>query len=367
MENSAVQSRKVFVAMSGGVDSSMAAALLCEAGHDVAGVTMCFELPAALRSERPSCCGLEAIEDARRVCRVLGIPHHVLNYGDALEAMVVEDFISEYVQGRTPNPCVRCNRFLKFDRLLKDAVGLGAEALATGHYARVQFNDVFGRWELLKAADPRKDQSYFLCGMPREALPRVMFPLGALTKAQIRAMAQERGLPVAQRPESQDICFIPEGKYQDFISARGQGADSPGPLVDHTGQVVGQHAGVSRYTVGQREGLGIALGYPAYVFKIDPATNTIFVGPPEKLFCVGLEARGLNLVSMNFSQETFEADLKIRYNHSDIKGEVTLLTPDRVRVRFREPQRAVTPGQSLVFYAGEVLLGGAVISQGSAE
>lgn len=350
------------MAMSGGVDSSMAAALLCEAGHDVSGVTMCFELPEAEESRRPVCCGLSAIEDARRVCRVLGIQHHVLNYGDVLQSLVVDDFVAEYSRGRTPNPCVRCNRFLKFGRLWEDAKGLGAEALATGHYASIMYNSGAGRWELRKAADRRKDQSYFLYGIPRELLPSVMFPLGAFTKEQVRAMARERSLPVAERPDSQDICFIPDGKYRDFLAAHGV-VDAPGDFVDHAGKVVGRHGGVSHYTVGQREGLGIALGYPAYVYRIDPAANRVLVGPQEKLLCVGLEARELNLVSMNFFQETFEAGLKIRYNHTDIKGLVTLAESGRVQVRFLEPQRAVTPGQSVVFYDGDMLLGGAVIER----
>ena len=353
-----------FVAMSGGVDSSLAAALLCEAGRDVSGVTMCFELPAASKSDRPSCCGLEAIEDARRVCRVLGIPHHVLNYGDVLERLVIQDFICEYAEGRTPNPCVRCNQFLKFGQLLSDIQGLGGETLATGHYARIVHNDALRRWELRKAVDPRKDQSYFLYGIRREDLPKVLFPLGMFTKDQVRAMARERGLPVADRPDSQDICFVPEGRYQDFLAARGRGSDRPGLIVDNTGKVVGHHGGVSWYTIGQREGLGIALGYPAYIFRIDPATNTVFVGPQEKLLCTGLVAKGLNLVSRNFSQESFEAGLKIRYNHADIKGSVTLVDGDRVQVRFAEPQKAVTPGQSVVFYDEDVLLGGAVIESG---
>jgi tRNA-specific 2-thiouridylase len=359
--------KKVFVAMSGGVDSSTAAALLCEAGHEVSGVTMCFELPVSPTVRRPNCCGLEAIDNARKICRALGIPHHVLNYGDALETLVIRDFISEYAQGRTPNPCVRCNQFLKFDRLLQDIHGLGGEALATGHYARIVHNDGLGRWELRKAVDARKDQSYFLYGLRRDILSQILFPLGELTKDEVRAMARERGLVVADQPDSQDICFVPEGRYQDFLAARGRGSDRPGLFADHTGKVVGQHGGVSWYTIGQREGLGIALGYPAYVYRINTETNTIYVGPQEKLFSVGLEASALNLVSMDFSKETFEAGLKIRYNHSDIKGTVAPVDEKRVVVRFAEPQRAVTPGQSVVFYDGDVLLGGAVIDQGIGE
>ena len=362
MTSSTVQNNKVFVAMSGGVDSSVAAALLAEQGFDVEGVTMCLELPPATDKDSPSCCGVQSIEDARRVCKKFGIAHHVLNYGEAFEQTVIKDFVNEYAQGRTPNPCVNCNRYLKFDRLFRDAHSLGATHLSTGHYAIIE-NGANG-WVLKKGVDPRKDQSYFLYGIPRSLLANVLFPLGALTKAEVREHARRLELPVAEKRESQDICFVPEGRYQDFLRSRGQLIDQPGPFIDHTGKVVGEHGGVAHYTVGQREGLGIALGYPAYVNRIDTATNTVFVGPSDKLFCVGLEADGLNLVSMNFSKESFKAGLKIRYNHSDIQGTVELMGGGRIRVLFREPHRAVTPGQSVVFYNGDVLLGGGIITHG---
>lgn len=356
-----MSAEKIFVAMSGGVDSSVCAALLKEQGYDVSGVTMCLEIPPAPGKGRPSCCGLESIEDARRVCRALGIPHHVLNYGDIFHEQVIEDFIREYTLGRTPNPCVRCNQYLKFDHLFHDAQTLGATHLATGHYARIESSG--GAFVLKKGVDPNKDQSYFLFGITKTLLPFILFPLGGMTKTEVRAYAHRAALPVAEKRESQDICFIPSGKYQDFIMERVFSCCTPGVFIDHTGQVVGKHGGVLRYTVGQREGLGIALGYPAYINKIDVNANVIYVGPKEYSYSRGLEAKGLNLVSMNFSQESFEAGLKIRYNHQDIKAKVQCVDVSSVRVMFNEPQQAVTPGQSVVFYDGDILLGGAIIEQ----
>ncbi len=333
---------KVMVALSGGVDSSVAAALLKEQGHDVAGVTMDF--------------GLSPVDDARRVCGILGIEHHVLDYKDALGSLVIDGFVKEYSKGRTPNPCVRCNRYLKFGRLFQDVLALGATHLATGHYAINQDG-------LRKARDPHKDQTYFLYGIPRERLPLLMFPLGGYTKDEVRALAARFGLPVAEKKDSQDVCFIPGGKYQDFLIARAGLTVAPGDFVDHQGKVVGQHKGVFNYTIGQREGLGIALGVPVYVNRIDPTANTVHVGPQELLFSCGLEASGLNLLSGNFSKETIEAGVKIRYNQNDIRATVTFMDDGRFQVFFKEPQKAVTPGQSVVIYDEGLVLGGGVIDR----
>ena len=357
-----MNTKKVFVAMSGGVDSSVTAGLLLEQGYTIEGVTMCFELASPQESHRPSCCGLKSIEDARRVCQALGIRHHVLNYGDALQEAVVDDFVSEYLLGRTPNPCVRCNQHLKFIRLFNDAKALGATHLATGHYARIE-NDPACGWCMKKGLDQRKDQSYFLYGVARSILEFVMFPLGNLTKDEVRAAARRMNLPTAEKKESQDICFIPDGNYRSFLAVRAPVLSVPGDMIDHTGKKVGRHEGISHYTIGQREGLGIALGYPAFVCYIDARNNIVYVGPREKLLATGVEAGHLNLVSMNFSKETIEAGVKIRYNHTDISALVELCDEGHIRVRFKEPQGAVTPGQSVVFYQGDVLLGGALIDR----
>jgi tRNA-uridine 2-sulfurtransferase len=359
MTSSSHKKTKIFVAMSGGVDSSVAAAILLEEGYEVHGVTMCFELSDSTPAKRPRCCGLESIEDARKVCRKLEIQHHVLNYGDALEESIIKNFVEEYSRGRTPNPCVRCNRYLKFERLFNDIQALGGTHLATGHYARIASTEK--GWVLKKGIDLKKDQSYFLYGIPREILPFVLFPVGAMDKSEVRAYARAKGIVVAEKKESQDLCFVSDGNYQRFLMSRDPAFFAPGRFIGPDGKAVGEHKGVACYTIGQREGLGIALGYPAYVHRIDPVKNEVYVGPRELLLSDGLLASGLNLVSLKFSKESIEAGIKIRYNHSDIAGVVDFLDEDHIRVTFREPQSAVTPGQSVVFYEKDVLLGGAVI------
>lgn len=355
--------KKVFVAMSGGVDSSVAAALLKEAGCNVEGVTMCFSISHP-QSRRPSCCGREGIEDARRAAQVLEIPHHVLDFAGDINDLVIEDFIREYLNGRTPNPCVRCNQHIKFGTLYKVVVGLGIDYLATGHYARLTFNPEGKRYELRKATDFKKDQSYFLYSVAAETFSRLIFPVGGMMKDAVRAVARRFGLPNAEKQESQDICFVADGGYQQFIRQRlGDAVLVPGPFVDPQGKIVGEHRGIVNYTIGQRERLGLSLGSPVYVNRIDKATNTVYVGPEEFLYSRGLVAQQVNNLRPDILRGTVEANVRIRYNAPEVRARVSVLSDKAWQVEFAEPQKAVTPGQSLVCYQGEDVLGGGIIDQ----
>jgi tRNA-specific 2-thiouridylase len=350
----------VYVAMSGGVDSSVAAALIKEAGYHTIGVTMNFNI---MRNDcKASCCGIDGIADAMSAADILHIPHQVLNFSRDIDEHIIDNFTQEYLNGRTPNPCVRCNQYLKFGLLFEKVKSLGADYLATGHYGKIALNGVRGCYELKKAQDSKKDQSYFLYSMKKETLPSVLFPLGDLTKVQVRTMAQQFALNTAQKPESQDICFVPASGYKQFIEDRmGCAVMTPGDFVDGTGKVIGRHKGLANYTIGQRDKLGIALGVPVYVYKIDPATNTVHVGPLDRLYARGLTASMVNWVSIEIPQETIEVNVKIRYNSPEVRANLTPVDKDTLRVEFVTPQKSVTPGQSVVFYDGDVVLGGAVI------
>ncbi|MBI5415320.1 MAG: tRNA 2-thiouridine(34) synthase MnmA [Candidatus Omnitrophica bacterium] len=357
------KNKKVFVAMSGGVDSSVVAGMMKEAGHEVVGVTMCFSINHP-GSRKPSCCGVDGIQDARRAAQILGIPHYVLDFAKDIDEHIIEDFTNEYLSGRTPTPCVRCNQYLKFGTLYQKVKSLGADCFATGHYGRIEYNEAAGRFELKKAKDLKKDQSYFLYSIPKETLPSVLFPLGGLTKSEVRDLARKYKLNTAEKPESQDICFVPDAGYKKFLEDRvGSRIFQAGDFIDQDGKVVGQHKGIAHYTIGQRDKLGIALGHPVYVYKIDKETNTVHVGPESCLYSTGFYAGQFNPVSMEIPKEKMEVSARIRYNAPETAAHLTHLDEGRVLVEFAAPQKSVTPGQSAVFYKGDVVLGGAVIDE----
>jgi tRNA-specific 2-thiouridylase len=352
--------------MSGGVDSAVAAALLLEQGFEVIGVTMLIWNPPGLdRADQGGCCGLGAAEDARRVAGRLGIRHYVLDFQDVFYEAVIRNYADEYRAGRTPNPCIRCNEFVKFGALLRRAEQLGAERVATGHYARVRWDEATHRWLLLRGADARKDQSYALYRLKQEQLARTLFPLGEFEKGRTRALAAELGLPVAHKPDSQEVCFVPDNDYPAFLAQLVPESRQKGPIVDPEGRVLGQHGGVAGFTIGQRKGLGVASSLPLYVTTIDPIANQITVAPGAHpgLFAREVVASDCNLILPKESGGSCSVTAKIRYNMLDRPATVVIADEDRLRVIFDEPQRAVTPGQALVCYEGDVVVGGGVIER----
>ncbi len=349
---------KVLVAMSGGVDSSVTAALLKHEDYEVMGVTLRLwseEDPSALTHQR-RCCSLEDMDSARRVCQMLGVPHYILNFEQPFKAHVVDYFVAEYGRGRTPNPCLACNQWIKFRLLLERAQALGVDYLATGHYARIESAN--GRYRLLKAMDSTKDQSYVLYTLGQRELSRLLFPMGHITKAAARSIARELGLPNADKRDSQEICFVTEGDYRHFIEERI--AATPGEVIDTSGHVLGRHRGVPFYTVGQRRGLGIAGGEPRYVVRLDAEANRVIVGSEAELYRDSLWATAVSYVSGSLPEAPVTIAAKIRYRSPEA---LALLIPheDRAEVRFQQPQRAITPGQAVVFYHGEEVLGGGTI------
>ncbi len=347
--------KKVAVAMSGGVDSAVAALLLRDSGYEVVGVTMCLGvLPA--EGGRAKCCGPKEIEDAARVCRALGIRHYVIDFAADLEEKVIRPFVEEYCRGRTPNPCVACNRSIKFGSLLAKALAWGFEGIATGHYAGVEEGG--GAYRLKTPKDRRKDQTYFLSAIPREALGRVLFPLAELTKDEVRAIAERAGLPVYDKPESQDICFIPAEGHEAFLRGRGAPVE-PGEIVDKEGKILGRHRGIACYTIGQRGGLGISSPVPLYVLAIDAPANRLIVGEKGALRSGSLVADRVNCLVDAFPEEAWA---KIRYAHKAAQCRVSY-DGERLTVRFAEPQEAVSPGQSVVLYDDGIVLGGGIIKE----
>lgn len=349
--------RRVFAAMSGGVDSAAAALLLLQAGCDVTGVTLRLH---GFR-DRPGLCGsADEIDTARSVAAALGIPHVVLDLSERFRERVMDRFVSEYVRGRTPNPCVDCNREIKFGALLDWALDQGADAMATGHYARVRFDGALGRWQLLRGADRRKDQTYFLYQLSQHQLSHLLLPAGDYEKPALRALAAAHGLSNAQRADSQDICFVPDGDYVSFL--RQQGAELvPGDFVDEAGRVLGRHKGLPCYTLGQRKGLGVSAGAPLYVLAKDPARNAVVLGADSALYTSELTAERVNWLSIPVPDGPLSVTARTRYSQREAAAHVEPLPGGRARVVFRDPQRAVTPGQAVVFYDGDLVLGGGTI------
>jgi tRNA-specific 2-thiouridylase len=346
---------RIVVAMSGGVDSSVAAALLAEQGHDVIGLSMQLYDQSGEQSFG-SCCTLDDLHDARRVASALGVPHYILNFERQFQETVIANFVREYSAGRTPLPCAHCNSDLKFSTLLDRARGLGAARVATGHYARVEEAD--GRWLLKRSADREKDQSYFLFPLTQDQLAAAVFPVGTLTKPQVREQARRLRLQVAEKPDSQEICFVPDHDYASFVARRAPDVERGGTVVSTDGRRLGSHGGVHRFTVGQRKGLGIAAPHPLYVLKIDAEAGEVTVGPRSALDRIALTASHVNWVSTEAPADWIQVTAQIRHRHTPATGRVRALDGGRAELQFEVPQSAITPGQAVVFYDGDTVVGG---------
>ena len=360
----------VAVAMSGGVDSSTVAAMMVRDGYSVIGLTMQLWNQRRLaghagmpESVQGRCCSIDDVYDARRVAETIGIPYYVVNHEERFERDVVRPFVEEYLAGRTPIPCSLCNNHLKFDQLLVVARQIGADRVATGHYAQVAFDDGSDRWLLKRPADRSKDQTYFLFGLTQEQLSRTLFPLGGMQKPEVRELARKHNLVIAEKPDSQEICFVPGGDYKSFLDAYlaeqgGVRPETAGEMVTSDGTVIGEHGGVHNFTVGQRKGLGVATGSPLYVIQIKNDTRQVVVGNDQDLYSRTLRARRVNLISCAEIREPMRVMVKIRHKHQGSSATIQATGPGEVLVTFDEPQRAITPGQAAVFYDGNIVVGG---------
>lgn len=363
-----MEKKKVVIGMSGGVDSSVGAYLLKEAGYDVIGVTMQIwqQEDACSVEENGGCCGLSAVEDARRVASDLGIPYYVMNFRKEFKENVMDYFVDEYMEGRTPNPCIACNRYVKWESLLKRSLDIGADYIATGHYARVvQLEN--GRYTLMKSATAAKDQTYALYNLTQYQLSHTLMPVGEYTKDEIRAIAEKIDLKVANKPDSQEICFIPDNDYAGFIEETIGKQLPTGNFVTPEGKVLGKHKGIIHYTVGQRKGLNLSMGHPVFVVAIRPETNEVVIGNAEDVFSKRLFCNKINFMSIPSLEGEMKVSAKIRYSHQGANATIRMNGEDEIECIFDEPQRAITPGQAVVFYDGDYVVGGGTILRGENE